>query len=238
MGVTVRLLRCAAVAGGNRDRQRAERTATRVAAAEIARHKATARRRNIAIGAIGLAVLVVFLGIVLFGATRDGDDTNVATGSSTSSVPTSAPAESAAGKPCVALSDPLPPGSPAVPITIGPPPTALVKEDLVVGTGATVNPDDTVTANYIGVSCSTGKIFDSSYSRGQPSEFPLSNVIPGWTDGLPGMQIGGQRLLGIPPDLAYGTDGAPPDILPDETLWFVVEVVATGPTTPTTAPTN
>ena len=83
----------------------------------------------------------------------------------------------------------------------------------------------TLTVNYIGVSCSTGKIFDSSYKSGQPASFPLTGVIPGWQQGIPGMKVGGQRLLGIPPALGYGSQGAPPDIAPDETLWFVVEVV-------------
>ena len=82
----------------------------------------------------------------------------------------------------------------------------------------------TVTVNYIGVSCSNGKIFDSSYSRNQPATFSLTGVIKGWTDGIPGMNVGGQRLLGIPADQAYGAQGNPPDIAPDEPLWFVVEV--------------
>jgi FKBP-type peptidyl-prolyl cis-trans isomerase FkpA len=76
------------------------------------------------------------------------------------------------------------------------------------------------------VACSTGKIFDSSYERGQPAMFALSGVIPGWQQGIPGMKVGGQRLLGIPSDLAYGPTGAPPDIAGNEALWFVVEIVA------------
>ena len=59
--------------------------------------------------------------------------------------------------------------------------------------------------------------------------FSLSGVIPGWTNGIPGMQVGGQRLLGIPPDQGYGAQGSPPDIAPGETLWFVVEIVDTKP---------
>ena len=105
--------------------------------------------------------------------------------------------------------DPLPAGAPNVPVQVGPPPTTLVKQDLVVGTGAEVQAGDTVTVNYIGVSCSTGKIFDSSYTRGQPATFSLDQVIPGWTQGIPGMKVGGQRLLGIPSDLAYGAQGSP-----------------------------
>ena len=91
-----------------------------------------------------------------------------------------------------------------MPVQVGPPPTTLVKQDLKEGTGAVVAAGDTVTVNYIGVACSTGKIFDSSYSRGQPATFGLGQVIKGWTDGIPGMKVGGQRLLGIPADQAYG----------------------------------
>jgi peptidylprolyl isomerase len=98
-----------------------------------------------------------------------------------------------------------------------------VKKDLKAGTGAVVAAGATLTVDYIGVSCSTGKIFDSSYSRGQPATFALSQVIPGWQQGLPGMRVGGERLLGIPPAQAYGSTGQG-DIAPDETLWFVVNV--------------
>ena len=112
--------------------------------------------------------------------------------SSSSSSPTSSdtPA-SAKGKPCVAVSDPLPAGAPEVPVKVGAPPTELVIEDLTPGTGAAATASSTVVADYIGVSCSTGTIFDSSYASGQPATFPLSNVIPGWQQGLPGMKVGG-----------------------------------------------
>ena len=63
----------------------------------------------------------------------------------------------------------------------------------------------------------------SSYSRGEPATFPLSNVIPGWQQGIPGMKVGGTRLLGIPAALAYGSSPPPGSgIAPDEPLWFVV----------------
>ncbi|MGH9156525.1 MAG: FKBP-type peptidyl-prolyl cis-trans isomerase [Acidimicrobiales bacterium] len=116
-----------------------------------------------------------------------------------------------------------------MPVKTGPPPTKLVSEDLKVGTGATVTAGAEVKVNYIGVSCSTGQIFDSSYSRGEPASFPLSGVIKGWTDGIPGMKVGGQRLLGIPPADGYGASGSGDKIAPDETLWFVVEVLETKP---------
>jgi peptidylprolyl isomerase len=135
---------------------------------------------------------------------------------------------SAQGKPCVARSGSLPAGAPDVPVQIGPAPTKLVVKDLTVGTGAVVPAGATITANYIGVACSTGKIFDSSYAHGGAIQFPLSGVIPGWTNGIPGMKLGGSRLLGIPADQAYGANPPSPEIAPDEALWFVVQPVKLG----------
>jgi len=194
---------------------------------EEAQRRAKRRRWEIASGGVVLALLVAG-GFAL----RSNDSHKSATPTTTSTTAgatttTSKPAGSVAGKPCVSVTDPLPRGAPPVPVKIGPPPATLVKEDLKKGTGAVVKPGATVTVDYIGVSCSTGKIFDSSYKRGMPATFPLSGVIKGWTDGIPGMRVGGERLLGIPPDQGYGTAGSPPLIAPDETLWFVVSVVST-----------
>ncbi len=186
--------------------------------------------------------MVVAAVVVIVVLTRGGSDkkkvsttattapgpTTTAVGPTTSSGPatTAAPAAgSAAGKPCVATADPLPAGAPAVPVKVGPPPTELLKEDLKVGAGREVADNDTVTVNYIGVSCSSGRVFDSSYKTNKPATFPLKQVIPGWQNGIPGMKVGGQRLLGIPAAQAYGAQGRPPTIAPDETLWFVVEVL-------------
>ncbi len=138
-------------------------------------------------------------------------------------------ASDAAGKPCVAVTDSYPAGAPPVPVVVGPAPTKLYVKDIKVGTGPVVSPGATITANYTGVSCSTGKIFDSSYAHGGAVTFPLNQVIPGWTNGLPGMKVGGVRLLGIPPQDGYGAQ--PPagsGIAPNETLWFLVEAKAVG----------
>ncbi len=178
----------------------------------------------------GVAIIGVGFVIVLVNRLSDDDGSTVASSVTTTTfVPTATstvatPTGSAAGKPCVPVADPLPAGAPEIPVEVGPPPAALVTKDLKVGTGAPVPAGATITVNYIGAACSTGKIFDSSYSRNQPATFPLSGVIKGWTDGIPGMNVGGQRLLGIPADQAYGAQGRPPDIAPDEPLWFVVEV--------------
>ena len=206
-----------------RDRQKAPREERRAREAALA--KAQARRSRAIRLAIGAAA---FLALVFFLSTR-GDDYSTDVATTNSTAPPASGSASAAGKPCVAVADPLPAGAPAVPVKLGPPPTSLIKEDLKPGTGATVAPGSSVTVNYIGVSCSTGKIFDSSYQRNQPASFSLTGVIKGWTDGIPGMQVGGQRLLGIPADQGYGERGSPPDILPGETLWFVVEVVDAKP---------
>jgi peptidylprolyl isomerase len=128
----------------------------------------------------------------------------------------------------VARKGTLPAGAPDVPVEIGPAPTKLIVKDLKVGTGPVIPAGATITANYIGVACSTGTIFDSSYAHGGAIQFPLSNVIPGWTNGIPGMRVGGVRLLGIPADQAYGPSSPGPGIAPDEALWFVVQPVKLG----------
>ena len=163
----------------------------------------------------GVAVIGVGFVIVLVSRLSDDDGSTVASSVTTTTfAPTATSAAptatgSAAGKPCVAVADALPAGAPEIPVEVGPPPAALVTKDLKVGTGAPVPAGATVTVNYIGASCSTGKIFDSSYSRNQPATFALSGVIKGWTDGIPGMNVGGQRLLGIPADQAYGPRADP-----------------------------
>jgi peptidylprolyl isomerase len=81
-----------------------------------------------------------------------------------------------------------------------------------------------VTVNYAGVLYKNGKEFDSSWKRGQPATFSLSGVIKGWTQGIPGMKVGGRRELIIPPSLAYGKSGSPPTIGPNETLVFVIDL--------------
>ena len=82
----------------------------------------------------------------------------------------------------------------------------LQKLDTTPGTGAEVQPGDTVTVDYTGAVAATGVIFQSSYDSGQPVTFGLSQVIPGWTQGVPGMKVGGTRRLLIPAALAYGAN--------------------------------
>lgn len=105
------------------------------------------------------------------------------------------------------------------------PATELCVVDDVIGTGATVEVDSTVTVHYLGVGQQTGKEFDSSWDRGQPISFPLNGVIRGWSEGLVGMKEGGRRTLVIPADLAYGDNPPGAGIEPGETLVFVVDLI-------------
>jgi peptidylprolyl isomerase len=109
----------------------------------------------------------------------------------------------------------------------GSPPRRLEKEDIVRGKGKRAKPGDRITVQYVGVSFSTGDEFDASWGTGQPFSFVLGagDVIPGWDRGIGGMREGGRRKLTIPPEQAYGAEGYPPDIAPNETLVFVVDLV-------------
>ena len=84
---------------------------------------------------------------------------------------------------------------------------------------------DTVTVNYRGTLVD-GTQFDSSYDRGEPATFPLTGVIPGWTEALQLMKKGSKWMLYIPPDLAYGDRGAGNRIPPNSTLIFEVELIS------------
>jgi peptidylprolyl isomerase len=112
--------------------------------------------------------------------------------------------------------------------TITPPtgdaPSDLQTKDIIVGTGAEILPTSTLTVHYTLMSWSSGEVLESSWTSGQPATFPLSGVISGWQQGLPGAKAGGRRLLIIPPSLGYGPSVGHP--LEKETLIFVVDVIA------------
>lgn len=99
----------------------------------------------------------------------------------------------------------------------------VVKE----GTGKQPTAADEVTVHYTG-KLTTGEVFDSSVSRGEPATFPLSQVIKGWTEGLQLMKEGGKTIFYIPAALAYGEAGAPPMIGPNADLIFEVELIKVG----------
>jgi peptidylprolyl isomerase len=129
--------------------------------------------------------------------------------------------EPEAGLPTVELADD---GQPTVTIPENyEEPTDLVVQPLVEGDGAEVTKDQTVTVQYAGCLLD-GTSFDSSWSRGTPTSFPLNGVIPGWTNGIAGQKVGSQVLLVVPADQGYGDqeNGAIPA---NSTLVFVVDIL-------------
>ena len=105
-------------------------------------------------------------------------------------------------------------------------PGGLVKEDLVVGNGASAFSGNDVLVHYVGW-LTSGQQFDSSRARRDPLDFALGagDVIKGWDQGIEGMKVGGKRKLTIPPDLAYGDQGCGGVIPPNATLVFEVELL-------------
>lgn len=102
--------------------------------------------------------------------------------------------------------------------------SGLVFQPLVDGEGAQPGARDTVRVHYRGT-FTDGREFDSSYSRGEPTEFPLNRVIPCWTEGVQLMREGGKARLTCPPEIAYGSRGAGRLIPPDTTLQFEIELI-------------
>jgi peptidylprolyl isomerase len=120
---------------------------------------------------------------------------------------------------------------PRIPDAEGPPPTELKVEDLIVGDGPAAKSGDTLSVQYVGVLYDNGKQFDASWDNDRkPFRFTLGSgqVIAGWDQGLVGMKVGGRRKLTIPPDLAYGAQGQPPDIPPNSALIFEIDLTDIG----------
>ena len=110
----------------------------------------------------------------------------------------------------------------AAPVTTA---SGLIYESLKDGTGPSPKASDTVRVHYRGTFPESGKEFDSSIARGQPIEFPLTGVIPCWTEGVQTMKPGGKVKLVCPPNLAYGARGVPGAIPENATLIFEVELL-------------
>ncbi len=132
--------------------------------------------------------------------------------------------------------DPTSISKPEVEVPDGPPPDELQINDITEGEGTEAQVGDTLTMQYVGVNYSNGKEFDTSWDKPEPFSFQLGagSVIPGWDQGIVGMKVGGRRELTIPPDLGYGAQGSPPDIPPDETLIFIVDLLDVQPPSATT----
>ena len=113
------------------------------------------------------------------------------------------------------------------------PPGELKYTDKVIGTGAQAVKGAEVVVHYSGwiyKNGAKGKMFDTSL-RGKPFSFQLgtNDIIEGWNRGIEGMRVGGKRELVIPPNLGYGKQGSPPDIPPNSTLLFEVELISVNP---------
>ncbi len=119
---------------------------------------------------------------------------------------------------------------PIITVPSGPPPTELVIEDLVEGDGQEATAGMQVTVDYAGINWSNGREFDASWNRNATFSFGLGarQVITGWDEGVQGMKVGGRRRLTIPPQMAYGSQGAGGVIAPNETLIFVVDLRRVG----------
>jgi peptidylprolyl isomerase len=113
---------------------------------------------------------------------------------------------------------------PVIEPMLDPAPTVLTIQEVVVGDGAEAPANSTVKVHYLGVDYETGEEFDSSWSRGEPIEFPLGRLIKGWQEGIPGMKVGGRRTLICPPEDAYGPAGGG-HRLSGRTLVFVIDLL-------------
>lgn len=170
-----------------------------------------------------LTTLVALVGALGLAACGDDDDDDSGSTQATEEQPEATETSPAAAR--EALEDTS--VKPDIPRPTGAPPRKLETVDIVKGKGPAAKAGDNVTVHYAGVSFSTGDEFDASWTVGQPYSFPLGGgqVIQGWDMGVAGMRKGGRRQLTIPPELAYGAQGSPPVIGPNETLVFVIDML-------------
>ncbi|MHB1837939.1 MAG: FKBP-type peptidyl-prolyl cis-trans isomerase [Solirubrobacteraceae bacterium] len=157
-------------------------------------------------------------------------DSVTAAPSSSSSSSSSSSASSSTTSSTSTSTVPLPAAFKTKPTVVppkGPPPKTLKIIDLIKGKGPAATASSTVTVQYVGVLYANGKQFDASWNdgAGKPVSFPLSGVIKGWQEGIPGMRVGGRRELIIPPSLGYGS--TPQAKIPaNSTLVFVIDLHA------------
>jgi peptidylprolyl isomerase len=151
-----------------------------------------------------------------------------ATAATSTAAAASSSTSSASATSTTASNTPLPTAlktKPKVAIPSGAPPKNLVVKDLIKGTGPAATAGSTVNVQYVGELYKGGKQFDASWNdgSGQPVSLPLSGVIKGWQQGIPGMKVGGRRELIIPPSLGYGST-AQSKIPANSTLVFVIDL--------------
>jgi peptidylprolyl isomerase len=181
-------------------------------------------RRPLVFSAILLGLLLAACGSSGGSSSTTASTTTPKSMSSTTTTSSGNKNPSSGGVPAVAAPTDLttqPVVSPGTP----PPPTSLVTKDLVVGSGATATASSTVSVKYIGANYTTGKDFTSTtWTENRPTSFALTTVVPGFSQGIVGMKVGGRREIVIPPSLGYGSHGSGTAVKPNETLVFVVDL--------------
>jgi peptidylprolyl isomerase len=219
-----------------RERELARRRFERRRQAELER-RARTRRRNSIIGAVaGTAVVIaviVIVAIAVFGgggSSKNNASLKAKSSATASASPSSTPAPAAPTKCATITPNPPTKGAPKFP-AVGKLSSKLMVKDIKVGHGPAAKKGATVSVYYTGISCDTGKVFDSSYLHKPLQPFPVSplgtaSVITGWNQGLIGVKAGGVREMVIPASLAYGSTGSPPTIQGNDTLDFVVQVTS------------
>lgn len=167
--------------------------------------------------ALIISIFSIFLALAF--AACGGDDDSSASGDESS-------ANEAPSAPSAANASEIGVKKPKIVVPSGPPPKTLEKNDLLVGGGPEAKPGDEVAVHYVGVGYDTKQEFDASWG-GEPFAFELGSgfVIAGWEEGIAGMKVGGRRELVVPGELGYGPEGSPPEIGPNETLIFVVDLL-------------
>lgn len=175
-----------------------------------------------------LAISLVALATIAAGCGGSDDASVSADGSAETEAQTEAEGDADSSGESESSSDVDTTAKPVISVPAGDPPTELIIEDLLVGDGAEATAGDPISVDYVGVSWSTQEEFDASWDRGSEFGFSLGvgQVIPGWDEGVQGMKVGGRRQITIPPEMAYGANGAGGAIGPNETLIFVVDLRA------------
>jgi peptidylprolyl isomerase len=171
-----------------------------------------------------ILILAFCVALVVAGCGGSDDSSTGSSGSTSSTESASSPESGDSGETTSTKKK----TKPTVAVPKGISPNKYAFRDLEPGTGATAKKGDTVTVQYVGVGYDTEKEFDSSWSRNEPFSFTLGGgeVIKGWEQGVEGMKVGGRRELLLPASLAYGATGSPPAIGPNETLIFVIDLLA------------
>jgi peptidylprolyl isomerase len=200
------------------------------------------RRRFTLVASIGGSIALIVVIVVFIAATNSDHKKHTASSSSpatTSAAPTPTPTPSTSYPPASGASVTFDgvtvkgaadlKGVPGVTSAGTTDPTKLEVKDLVVGTGAAATTSSTVTVQYYGVLYKDGTYFDSSWKRGQPAQFSLQQVVPGFTQGIGGttgvtpMKAGGRRIIIVPAALGYGSQ-AQGSIPANSTLVFIVDL--------------